>query len=165
MSNMNRFIILSVCAVMATVATGCTKELDDQILGTWKVSSITESVSGHPDAASNTDVTTSYGDRLTLTYTFADDHTGTAVQTVVATGQAVESGFTYTVANKDKTCTISWLSGAEKGQTHVWKMEIPKKKHMSFSRSHSVDGTYGDERGNLKPYTVTYTTSIVFVQE
>ncbi len=129
------------------------------IVGSWSTSSISQVISGHPNPEVNTTQSVSYGKTETLIYTFNEDKTGKAVRTLVELERDFTSEFTYSVS--DTSLTFNWLSGADEGRTISYKLGTLDSKELSFSRSVSVDGTAGDERGNLNPYTMTTKTTYI----
>ena len=149
-----------ICA--ALLLAGCTKGAEDLIVGTWNVSSITETVTGHPDPAANTTVRTSYGTDVKLVYTFNKNHTGTVVQTVLATDQTTTSTFNYSVSKQE--LAIDWLTGPDATRSYVYKLGSVDSKQLSFTWSVDTEGTAGDELGNVVHYTATTTRKYVLAK-
>ena len=153
--------MVALLTAMLTIALcGCEKGAEELILGSWSASSISENVTGHPNESLNTSTTTTYGTDVTLVYTFNDDMTGTAEQTVVASDYSFTTRFTYTIDND--SISFSWQNGSDEGRTLRYKISALDKKELSFSRTLTTEGTAGDELGNLVPYTATTTKLYIF---
>ena len=128
-------------AALTLSLTGCSKDPEDLIIGTWEVTSMTMSLTSSeaPDQPWTETVTPENGESTVLT--FAKDNTVTIVDTESDGHYETETG-TYSV--NDHTLTMTF-----EGDSETYTISNIDKKNMTISASES-----GVEDG------ITYTESL-----
>ena len=123
MKNAMKFLTVAFVAVMTLAVTGCQKDPEDLIIGTWNATTAyaTTTITGFGeefDGTSTDTVTFAEGD---YSFTFNKDNTMTIHAVDEESGTATDSQATYTI--NDKTLTIT-MDGEPQEMTIV---EISKK--------------------------------------
>lgn len=146
-----------VIAAMTLSLTGCTKDNEDLIIGTWNVTSISETISGHPDATQNGTHTEAIPEGYTMTFVFNKDNTGKMTQS--GHGESEESDFTYIVRDDKLDLTIR-DEGSSLAFTVTFDIDKLDKKEMIISMTENEVDEYEDENGEW--HEVTYTDKMAY---
>ena len=142
-------------AAMMLTLTGCSKDPEDLIIGSWDVTSMIFSISGLPVAEENGTYTETFGSEYnqTANLTFNKDGSGTAISTYTENGrtETETSSFSYTVDDKKLTIT---MNGESRGA--VYNIDEISKKEITISASETYSDEYFDEdREEYVSYTAT----------
>lgn len=146
-----------VVAAISLSLAGCTKDNEDLIIGTWNVTSLTETISGHPDASMNGTHTESVPAGFTMTFVFNKDNTGKMLES--GYGESEESPFTYIVRDDKLDLTVR-EEGSSLAFTVTFDIEKLDKKEMIISMTENENDEYEDENGEW--HEVTYTEKMVY---
>lgn len=146
-----------VIAAMTLSLTGCTKDNEDLIIGTWNVTSMSETISGHPDATQNVTHTEAVPEGYTMTFTFNKDNTGKMLES--GYGESEESPFTYIVRDDKLDLTIR-EDGSSLAFTFTFDIEKLDKKEMIISMTENENDEYEDENGEW--HEVQYTEKMAY---
>ena len=128
-------------AAATLVLSGCTKDAEDLIIGTWKAVSNTTTISGHPDASMNTSHTETFPANVTLQLTFNKDKTGTVYESFG--NHSESSDFTYSVA--DDILYITTEDGDLEGLASKLTIESVDKKELTISNTYKTWDEYDGE--------------------
>ena len=143
----------ALCMMMAVALTfgmtSCSDDYEDLIIGKWNVESMTETISGHPDASENGTFTETIPAGFTYTMTFNKDKSG---EVYMSYGGMTESeSFTWSIDDDNLYMT-------QDGETDCAIISKLDKKELILSGSEKDQDYYEDETGELVPceYTVSY---------
>jgi hypothetical protein len=148
-----------VCAALTLSLTGCTKDNEDLIVGTWNVVSETMIVSGSPIAEENGTFTEQIPEGYTMSMTFNKDNTGAITE---SEGDHTESEpFTYTVAGDILNIIYEEEPGSSYGYSVRINIEKLDKKELILSMTEKIiHEAYDDDNGEIQEYECTETIKI-----
>ena len=134
-----KFFAAMCCAAMMFVFTGCSKNLEDEIIGSWKLQSTT--ITENIDGQSHTETET-YGENEIVIYTFNEDKTFS--QEITFESQTYTKSGTYSVSGDKLTFTSN---GEDEPYTCTVKID---GKDMTLTYSQSYGGATITEVAQLK---------------
>lgn len=145
-----------VIAALTFCLTGCQKDNEDLIIGTWNVYAMSETISNATIPAMNGTHEEEMMSGMSMSLTFNNDNTGVMVTTFSLFGmnETEQDTFTYTIDGDKLTMIIKY----EEGETETTVNTIDKldKKELWITGSgHDNDW---DDDGN--PYEYDYTETM-----
>lgn len=144
-------IAVMLCAVLTIGLASCTKDNEDLIIGKWDVVSVTETISGHPDAEMNGTHTENFTGAYSMSITFNKDKTGIMTD---SDGHTVDNNnFTYTVDGD-----VLYLTS--EGFTTRLTIDKLNKKEMTITASEEMEEEYMDDNYEMQVVTYSWTESI-----
>lgn len=145
-----------VFAALTFCLTGCQKDNEDLIIGTWNAYAMSETISNATIPAMNGTHEEEVMSGVSMSITFNKDNTGVMVTTFSLFGmnETEQDTFTYTIDGDKLTMTINYEDGET--ETMVTTIEKLDKKELWVTESgHDQDW---DDDGN--PYEYDYTSTM-----
>ena len=146
-----------VIAALTLSLTGCSKDNEDLIIGTWNAYAVNETVSNATIPAMNGTTEESMMEGMAITMTFNKDNTGLMVTkfSLFGINETEEDAFTYTIDGDKLTMVINYAEGPETVVSTIDKLD--KKELWITDTGHDNDW---DDDGN--PYEYDYVSTMKF---
>lgn len=146
-----------VLATLTLGLTGCSKDNEDLIIGTWSIYAVSETVSNatNPDMNGTTEEPMMQG--MSWSMTFNKDHTGVSVMEINIFGinDKEEDAFAYIIDGDKLTVVVNTEDGPETTVATIDKLD---KTELWITVS-GHDSDY-DNDGNGNPYEYDYTSTM-----
>lgn len=129
--------------------TSCSDDYEDLIIGKWNVESMTETISGHPDASENGSYTQTIPAGAIYTMTFNKDKSGVVYMSFM--GMTESDNFTWSISGDNLYMT-------QDGETDCATISKLDKKELIVAGSEKIQDYYEDENGEWVEceYTASY---------
>ena len=146
-----------VLAALTLGLTGCSKDNEDLIIGTWDVYAISETISNATIPAMNGSAEESVMDGMSMSLTFNKDNTGLMVTefNLFGVNEKEENTFTYTVDGDKLSMVINY---GDFTKTEVSTIDKLDKKELWITGS-GHDSDYDDD-GNAYEYDYVSTIKL-----
>ena len=151
-------LVAVVIAALTFGLTGCQKDNEDLIVGTWNAYAMSETISNATNPAMNGTHEDELMSGMSMTLTFNKDNTGVMVTTFSLFGmnETEQDTFTYTIDGDKLTMVIKYEDGET--ETTVSTIEKLDKKELWITESgHDQDWDDDDN-----PYEYDYTGTIKY---